>query len=370
MQGGSQNYPNTIASQNSTGHFDPPVCQHPPRNQYGSVSQLPARVVEQRRQDYTYYIQHSHPNHEQHTTEGGPSARRIPLPEPGGPFDRQTYQESPSFEKSLPGYQLPPDFASLEAPMNSDYLLCMDNNDGVVHPPADGQQFSMQRAVVPEQFVLRSEGRDFNAQPPNRQTVPDPGDGSFAIIPCNIYQAFPSSSSQYPNDAVSLQSERSHTSAKQYRSSSVLSSPTPPPQSPLPLVPQPGFRVIHKGPNRPWQPIRIDGNNMVKVNLNKFPADCRQKRPKTGKRETRDSIAFYQEQHLEGAHIISPGNPVSYVAQTSAARNPPVNQLVNSSNTSVCSSLRDSGYISDFDSAMVESLRSSLSSFTLPMFQF
>ncbi len=68
---------------------------------------------------------------------------------------------------------------------------------------------------------------------------------------------------------------------------------------------------------------------MVKVNPNKFPADHRQKRPKIGKIETGDSIAVHQEQHLEGAHIISPGNPISYAAQTSAARSPLVNQLVN-----------------------------------------
>jgi hypothetical protein len=251
--------------------------------------------------------------------------------------------------------------------MNSDYLVCMDNNDGGVHLPVDGRQFTMQGAVVPEQFVLRSEGRGFNTQPPNHQIVSDSGDGSSAISPSNIYQAFASPSHQYPNDAVSLQSERFHTSAKHYRNNSVFSNPAPPPQSLLPLVPQPGFGVIHKGPNHPWQPIRVDGNSMVKVNPNEFPTDHRRKRPrgKIGKRETRNSIAIYQEQHLEGAHAISPGNPAYYVAQASAARNPLVNQLVNSSNVSVRSSLRDSGYISNFDSAMVESIRSSLSSFTL-----
>jgi hypothetical protein len=111
----------------------------------------------------------------------------------------------------------------------------------------------------------------------------------------------------------------------------------------------------------------MDRNDMVKVNPSEFPTDHRRKRPrgKIGKKETRDSIAIYQEQHLEGAHAISPGKPVSYVAQTSVARNPLVNRLDNSSNVSARSSLRDSGYISTFDSAVLESIRSSLSSFTL-----
>jgi hypothetical protein len=249
--------------------------------------------------------------------------------------------------------------------MNSDYFACMDNNEGAVNPPVDVQQFTMQSTVVPDQFVLRSEGQGLNTQLRNHHSVSGSGAGSFAMSSSRPYQAYASPSHQYPNDAVPALSERSHSSAKHYRSNSVLPNPTPPYL--LSQVPPPKFGVIHKGRNQPWQPIRMDGNDMVKVNPNEFPTDHRRKRPrgKIGKKETRDSIAIYQEHHLEGAHAISPGNPASYVAQTSAARNPLVNRLVNSSNVSARSSLRDSGYISTFDSAVLESIRSSLSSFTL-----
>jgi hypothetical protein len=105
---------------------------------------------------------------------------------------------------------------------------------------------------------------------------------------------------------------------------------------------------------------------MVKVNPNEFPTDHLRKRTKRKiGSETRDSIAIYQEQHPEGTHPIPTGSPASYAARTSAARNPLLNRPVNSSNVSVRSSLRDSGYISNFDSAVLESIRSSLSSVTL-----
>lgn len=110
----------------------------------------------------------------------------------------------------------------------------------------------------------------------------------------------------------------------------------------------------------------MDGNSMVKINPNEFPPNHRRKRPR-GKiaNEARDSIALYPKQNSGGTRSIPAGSPASHVARASAARGPLVNRPVNSSNVSVHSSLRDSGYISNFDSAMVESIRSSLSSFAL-----
>jgi len=152
--------------------------------------------------------------------------------------------------------------------------------------------------------------------------------------------------------------------AKHY-CNSMFDNPTPAPQYPLPPAPT-KFRVIHKGHNQnTWRPIGVNGNGMVKVDPDEFPTDHRRKRVKGQPgSETRDSIALYQLQ-LNVPNPVPQGSPASQPMECDTTRNPPVSHHVHPSKSSVHSDLRDSGYVSAFDSAVLDSIRSSFSSLNL-----
>jgi hypothetical protein len=154
-------------------------------------------------------------------------------------------------------------------------------------------------------------------------------------------------------------------STKHYRTDSIFDNPTPPPQYPLPPAPTTKFEVIHKGHNqKSWRPIVVNGSSMVTVDPDGFPTDHRRKRVKGQPgSETRDSIAIYQLQ-LNGPNLVPQESPASQAMQSDTTRNPTVNHHVHPSKVSVHSDLRDSGYVSVFNSAF-DSIRSSFSSLNL-----
>jgi hypothetical protein len=154
-------------------------------------------------------------------------------------------------------------------------------------------------------------------------------------------------------------------SAKHYRTNSIFNNPTPPPQYPLPPAPT-KFGVIHKGHNqKSWRPIGVNSSGMVKVDPDGFPTDHRRKRVRGQPgSETRDSIALYQLQ-LNAPNPVPQESPASQAMELDTTQNPTVDHYVHPSKVSVHSDLRDSGYVSVFDSAVLDSIRSSFSSLNL-----
>jgi hypothetical protein len=109
----------------------------------------------------------------------------------------------------------------------------------------------------------------------------------------------------------------------------------------------------------------MNGSSMVKVDPDGFPTDHPRKRVKGQPgSETRDSIALYQMQ-LNMPNLVPQETPASQAMQSDATGNPTVNHHVRPSKDSVHSDLRDSGYVSVSDSAVVDSIRSSFSSLNL-----
>jgi hypothetical protein len=154
-------------------------------------------------------------------------------------------------------------------------------------------------------------------------------------------------------------------SAKHYRTNSILDNPTSPPQCPLPPAPTMKLGVIHKGYNqKSWQPIGMNGSGMFKVDPDGFPTDHPRKRIKGQPgSETRDSITLYQLQ-LNVPNLAPQESPASQAMQSDTTQNPEVSHHVHPWKVSVHSDLRDSGYVSIFDSAL-DSMRSSISSLNL-----
>lgn len=155
-------------------------------------------------------------------------------------------------------------------------------------------------------------------------------------------------------------------SAKRYRANSTFDNPNPAPQYPLPPAPTMKFGVIHKGHNQiSWRPICMNSSGMVKVDPDGFPTDHRRKRVKGQPgSETRDSLALYQLQ-LNMPNLVPQESPASQAMQSDTTQDPTVNHHVHPSKVSVHSDLRDSGYVSAFDSAVLDSIRSSFSSLNL-----
>jgi hypothetical protein len=359
QQGDPQDLPLGLDPQMPSGQYDSLPQQSGPRHQSdGNASQLPAGAIRQpHQQDHPQYQQNGYLQQAtSQVNEGGNSVRQDALPEPNGPSSRDMNQMNFAADEDLITVEefLATDWFYLDGPVGGDINL-----------PVDGQPSALQSNTAPKQFVPASDDqRSHHSQTSNHQSTSQVTAKTFTAGPGNDQiHALPSH--QHQSSALTGQHEPLRASSKHHRSSSILSDPTPPPQYPLPADPPINSRVIHKGPNlAPWRHVLINGDSMVTIDPDRLPTDHPPKRVKGVGTKSHDSMVIHPE-HLKAPHPVASGSSASYAEQAAAARIPPNNGPVNSSNVSVRSSLRDSGYISMLDSAVVESMRSSLGSLKL-----
>ncbi|KAH8590667.1 hypothetical protein B0O99DRAFT_634377 [Bisporella sp. PMI_857] len=234
--------------------------------------------------------------------------------------------------------------------------------------PLDGQRFTLQSNAPRKQSVMAyDEQRYHPSQPPNQSTSQATAEIFAASLGNDQIHVLPSH--EHPSSTHAGQHGSTRASNKHYRSISILSSPTPPPQCPLPADPPTKFKVMHKGPNvgsnvGHWRPVCVKKGSMVTVDPDNWPTDHPPKRVKGVGTRSHDSMVIHPE-YLKIPHLVAPGTSASYVEQAATARVPLSCRPANSSNVSVRSSLRDSGYISMLDSTIVESMQSSFSALKL-----
>ena len=352
QRGGPQGLPNGLDQQTSSRQYNSLPQQNGPGHQSdGNASQLSAGAIRPpHQQNHLQYRQNDYP--QQATTqanEGGNPLRQDALLETHGPSDRDinqmNFKADDTFQKLL----------------DTDWFHPDGPFGGGLNLPVDGQPSGLQNNAASKQFILASD--DHPPQIPNDQgTSQATAKSSTTGSDNDKMHALPSH--QHQSSALKGQHEPARGSSKHYRSSSILSDPTPPPQYPLPVDPPINSRVIHKGSNMAWRAVLIRGRSMVTVDPDILPTDHSPKRVKGVGTKSHDSMVIHPE-HLRAPHPVAPSSCASYAEQAAAAPVPLSNRPVSSTNVSVRSSLRDSGYISILDSAVVESMRSSFSTLKL-----
>jgi hypothetical protein len=263
-------------------------------------------------------------------------------------------------------YQLDEHFPGLsQNPIDFDNVEDTSRLDGDLSLSADDQQLNIQDNESARQLNPASQHQRSNPlQHSNHQSVPQLPADPLTIGSRND-RDYSTPNPQQLDCSFEGQHGTLKPSAKHYRTSSVFDNPTPPPQCPLPPAPM-KFGVLHKGHNQTsWRPIGTNGSSVVKVNPDGFPTDHRRKRVKGQPgSESRDSIALYQLQ-LNVPNPVPQEGPASQAVQSDTTRNPTVSHHVHPSKVSVHSDFRDSGYVSLFDSAVLNPIRSSFSSLNL-----
>ncbi|KAH6675862.1 hypothetical protein B0J14DRAFT_373368 [Halenospora varia] len=365
----TQGLPNGLNLQLSPGQYDspPPPKKGPGHISDGSASQLsigaigpPHQQVRHRFQQNGYFQQARN-----QANEGGNPIGHAVLQEPNELLGRDMNQ------MDLTTDQNPMTFEPVLGPdlLYSNCAVNLGHFGGDLPLPLDGQQFPLQSNAPPKQSVLAYDGQRYHpSQLPQHQSTSQATAELFATSPGND-QIHVLPSHEHPSSTLAGQHRPTRASNKHYRSFSILSNPTPPPQYPLPADPPTKFKVMHKGPNAGsnvghWRPVCVKGGSMVTVDPDGLPTDHPPKRVKGVGTRSHDSMVIHPE-YLKIPHLVAPGTPASYVEQDATARVPLSHRPVNSSNVSVHSSLRDSGYISMLDSTIAESMQSSFSALKL-----
>lgn len=339
----------------------------PPHHSDGNVLQLSAGAIRPpHQQDHPRLHQNSYLQQAStQANEGGNPVGHDVLQNSIGPPSRDMNQTNLTDESQITFQQ----FLNSDS-LNPDCRESMGPFGGGLNLAWDAQPLALQSNAAPKQSVLAYDDQRYHpSQTSHHQSAWQASAEPFTTGPSNDQIHALSSHHEHPSGALAGQNEPARASNKHHRSSLILSCPTPPPQYPLPEDPPKDFRVIHKGPNEPWHLLRMEGGSRVTVDPDSLPTDHPPKRVKGVGTKSHDSMAIHPE-HLKAPRPVAPGNSASYVKQAAAARVPLSNRPVNSSNVSVRSSLRDSGYISilDYDKlnlTIVESMQSSFSTLNL-----
>ena len=196
----------------------------------------------------------------------------------------------------------------------------------------------------------------------NRSSAQSAAGSSTSVSPNDAID--PTLNTSQPDWSSSENHEDPRPSRKHCRDPSVFDSPTPASSYTLSASPPTDFVVTHKRYGQSsWNPMGMNEGNFVRVDPNGYSTTHPRKRVRGIGSKNRDSMAIHEE-HLR-MRSSAPRSGDSTPSMTSS-RTP---ELIDksqrqSSNVSVHSNLRDSGYVSQFDSA-VNSIRSSFASLTL-----
>ncbi|CZR55648.1 uncharacterized protein PAC_05536 [Phialocephala subalpina] len=325
----------------------------------------------------------------QQIVEAGCPARFTPLQQVGVLFDHERYQvdgsgiicdstRSPAGrqEWSSPGYYeslLNMEFdAGMDAVGESVHLALggQDNTEGTnagVHGPALASHSHLPHApqVLNNQRPSHLASKSLVMSPPHR------GVSTFT-------------NQQHVEGTCVQQVEHTYPMAGHSRNSTVFRS-TIAPRHVVPPNPPQNSPVLRRRGNQPsWHPILLQDSSIVAISPDGFSTDLPRKRVRRQPgsetqrsrslrlSETRDSIDIYHDQR-ETANSLPASSSTFFDTRLVTTRKPLSNQPVKHSNTSVHSSVRDSGYVSLFESVIEETLRNSLNSLKLtdePKFKY